>query len=113
MKRYQRLILASAIPWIWIGAAHAGNSDVPTQQVATQQAAQMLPFELAAATSPSAYLARDKWLTVWLPGQLELRKGAGLAMSRPIRVGRKDLQLGVAGPVLRKKNLGLTLEVRF
>ena len=118
MKRYQRLILASAIPWLWIGAAQAGNSDVPTQQVATPQAAQMLPFSLAASTAPSASQTREKWLSkkrisVWLPGQLELRKGAGLAMSRPIRVGRKDLELGVAGPVLRKKNLGLTLEVRF
>jgi len=113
LKRYQRLILGSAIPWIWIGAAHAGSSDVPTQQVATQRAAQMLPFELAAHAAPSASSARDKWLTVWLPSQLELHKGAGFAMSRPIRVGRTDLQLGVAGPVMRKKNLGLALEVRF
>jgi hypothetical protein len=73
----------------------------------------MLPFELAARPAPSASLARDRWLTVWLPSQLELRKGAGFAMSRPVRVGRTDLQLGVAGPVLRKKNLGLALEVRF
>jgi hypothetical protein len=73
----------------------------------------MHPFELAAHTAASAPSARDKWLTVWLPRQLELHKGAGFAMSRPIRVGRTDLQLGVAGPVMRKKNLGLTLEVRF
>jgi hypothetical protein len=113
LKRYQRLILGSAIPWIWIGAAHAGNSDVPTQQVATPRAAQMVPFELAVGTVSSTSLARDKWFTVWLPSQLELRKGAGFAMSRPVRVGRTDLELGVAGPVMRKKNLGLTLEVRF
>ena len=113
MKRYQQLILGSAIPWIWIGAAHAGSSDVSTQQVATQRVAQMLPFEMAALTAPSASLAADEWLALRLPRQLELRKGAGFAMSRPVRVGRTDLQLGVAGPVLRKKNLGLTLEVRF
>ena len=118
MKLYQRLILASAIPWLWIGAAQAGTSDVPTQQVAAPQAAQMLPFDLAASAAPSPPRTREKWLSkkkinVWLPSHLELRKGAGLAMSRPIRVGRKDLQLGVAGPVLRKKKLGLTVEVRF
>ena len=113
MKRYQRLILGSAIPWIWIGAAHAGSSDVPAQQVATQRAAQMLPFELAARTAPPTSLAADEWLELWLPDQLELRKGAGFAMSRPVRVGRKALQVGVAGPVMRKKNLGLTLEVPF
>jgi hypothetical protein len=113
VKRYQRLILGGAIPWIWIGAAHAGSSDVPTQQVATQRAAQMLPLEFAARTAPRGSVARDVWLSVWLSNQLELRKGAGFALSRPVRVGSTDLQLGVAGPEMRKKNLGLTLEVRF
>jgi hypothetical protein len=113
LKRYQRLILGSAIPWIWIGAAHAGSSDFPIQQVATQRAAQMLPFELAVRTAPPNSLTPEQWLTLWLPNRVELRKGAGFAMTRPIRVGRSDLQLGVAGPVLRKKNLGLALEVRF
>ena len=113
MKRYQRLILGSALPWLWIGAAHAGSSDVPAQQVATQRAAQMLPFEFAARTAAPASLTPEQWLILWLPNRVELRKGAGFAMTRPVRVGKSDLQLGLAGPVMRKKNLGLTLEVRF
>ena len=113
MKRHQRLILGSVIPWIWIGAAHAESSDAPAQTVAPQRVAQMLPFELAARGAPTAPLTPEQWLTLWLPNRVELRKGAGLAMTRPIRVGRSDLQVGVAGPVMRKKNLGLTLEVRF
>ena len=113
MKRHQRLILGSVIPWLWIGAAHAGSSDVPTQQVATQRAAQMLPFELAAHGTSTPPLTPEQWLTLWLPNRVELRKGAGLAMTRPVRVGNSNLQVGLAGPVMRKKNLGLTLEVRF
>jgi hypothetical protein len=113
VKRYKRLILGSAIPWLWIGAAHAGSTDVPTQQVATQRAALMLPFEVAAHRSTTVPLTPEQWLTLWLPNRVELRKGAGFAMTRPVRVGKSDLQLGLAGPVMRKKNLGLTLEVRF
>lgn len=113
MKRYQRLILGSAIPWLWIGAAHAGGSDVPAQQVVAQRAAQMLPFEFAASSAPPTSLTPEQWLTLWLPNRVEVRKGAGLAMTRPVRVGTSDLQVSVAGPVMRKKKLGLTLEVRF
>jgi hypothetical protein len=113
LKRYQRLILGSAIPWLWIGAAHAGSSDVPAQPVVTQRAAQMLPFELAVANGRPASLTPEQWLTLWLPSRVELRKGSGLAVTRPVRIGKSDVELGLAGPVMRKKNLGLTLEVRF
>ncbi|HEY5657549.1 MAG TPA: hypothetical protein VIY27_07140 [Myxococcota bacterium] len=113
MTRYQCLILASALPWICVGAAQAGSPNAPASFAEAPRAVEMLPLELAASSVPLAPVGLDLWLSVWLPPQVELRKGAGFAMTRPVRVGRTDLQLGVAGPVLRKKNLGLTVEVRF
>lgn len=113
MKRYQWIVLGGAIPWIWIGAAQAGTAEISAQQTAAQGPALMLPLEFAAYSVPLTPRAADLWLSSWLPEQLEVRKGSGFAMTRPVRVGRTDLQLGLAGPVMRKKNLGLTVEVRF
>lgn len=113
MKRYQRIILGGALPWLWIGTAQAGGQDVPTDKVVTHRAAQALAPAFDPHVAAFAPLASDPRLPVWLPSQLELRKGSGLAVSRPIRVGEKDLRLGLAGPVLRKRNLGLAVELRF
>jgi hypothetical protein len=45
---------------------------------------------------------------------VEFRKGYGFEYRRALRMGETPLDIGVLGPVVRKKkSLGLTVEVRF
>jgi len=45
---------------------------------------------------------------------LHIQKGTGLEYRRRLRMGERPIELGVQGPVVRKKkSLGLTLVVRF
>jgi len=113
VKRIQRLLLTAAIPWLWAGVAQAQDAGAASEAAATRHAAAMVPFAMASRGASLARVDSDPRLPLWLPEQLEIRKGAGLALSRPVRMGATDLRLGVAGPVVRKKNLGLSVEVRF
>lgn len=113
MKRIQSLLLTAAIPWLWAGAAQAQDAGAASEAAAAPRAAAMVPFTLTSHGLSLARVDSDPRLPLWLPPQLEIRKGAGLALSRPVRMGATDLRVGVAGPVVRKKNLGLSVEVRF
>jgi hypothetical protein len=113
LKRIQRLCLAAAIPWLWAGAIHAEGPDAADEAASTAHAAAMIPLTLVSHGASLAGADTDPRLPPWLPEQLEVRKGAGLAFTRPVRMGATNLQLGVAGPVVRKRNLGLAVEVRF
>ncbi len=45
--------------------------------------------------------------------RIRLRKGAGLEVRREINLGERDIVLGVMGPLMKKKRLGLAFELRF
>lgn len=113
MKRIQRVLLAATIPWLWAGAVCAEEAGATRETASAPRAAAMIPFTLLPHGASLAHVDADPRLPLWLPEQLEVRKGAGLAFTRPVRMGATDLQLGVAGPVVRKRNLGLAVEVRF
>lgn len=50
----------------------------------------------------------------WMTENLHIHKGTGLEYRRRLRMGERPIELGVQGPVVRKKkSLGLTLVVRF
>jgi len=109
------LILASMLllPALERGAARAEEGQLASAAgPAIQVRSAFTPFDLGA---PIVAARLDPALRApsWLPGDLEVRKGAGLSMSHPVHMGETDLELGVAGPVVRKRNLGLAFEVRF
>jgi hypothetical protein len=110
--RYQRLILMSVIPWFLAGAAHA---DAPgdLSELQASPTTSLTPWEYSPHTIAARRSLRVPRIPSWLPDGVEVRKGAGLALSRPVRWGDTDLKLGVAGPVIRKRNLGMSIEVRF
>ena len=107
--RYQRLILMSMIPWFLAGAAHAGDPG----ELQASPAMAVTPWEYSPYTASAKRSLRDSRTLSWLPNNVEIRKGSGLALSRPVRWGDTDLELGVAGPVVHKRNLGMSIEVRF
>ncbi len=45
--------------------------------------------------------------------RIRLRKGAGLEVRREINLGEREIVLGVKGPLMKKKRLGLAFELRF
>jgi hypothetical protein len=49
----------------------------------------------------------------WLAHYVRLDKRSGFRYSRKLDVGDQEMSLRVKGPVVRKKRLGLSLEVRF
>jgi hypothetical protein len=50
----------------------------------------------------------------WMGENVQYKKGVGLEYSREVKVGEKPVEVGVGGPILRKKkSAGLTFEVRF
>lgn len=110
--RYQRLILMSVIPWFLAGAAHADTPGDPSDFRASPNIA-LTPWEYSPYTTAARRSLRVPRILSWLPDGVEVRKGAGLALSRPVRWGDTDLKLGVAGPVVQKRNLGMSIEVRF
>jgi len=113
LKRIWRVVLAAAIPWIWIGSAQAQSLGAASEPEDAQRPAVMIPLTFAPNGPSLTRVNARARLLLWLPDQVELRKGSGLAVSRPVRMGTTDLQLSVAGPLLRKKNFGLAVEVRF
>ena len=50
----------------------------------------------------------------WLGENLHFKKGVGLEYRSDWKLGDRELEVGLQGPVVRKnKRLGLTFEVRF
>ncbi len=50
----------------------------------------------------------------WLGENVYYRKGVGLEYRREMKVGQTPIELGLQGPIVRKKkSVGLTVEVRF
>ena len=49
----------------------------------------------------------------WLTSKIHIKKKAGLAYTRPLNFGQRDMVLSVQGPVIRKGRYGLGFEVRF
>jgi hypothetical protein len=64
--------------------------------------------------------ASQRWMTAkdrppeWMGENVHYKKGVGLEYSRETKLGNRPIELGVGGPVLRKKKgPGVTLELRF
>ena len=50
----------------------------------------------------------------WMGENVQYKKGVGLEYSRDLKLGETPVELGVGGPILRKKKgAGLTVELRF
>ena len=83
-----------------------------------------LPISAAADPGESAPMpASQRWMTLdaeddrppaWMGENVSYKKGVGLEYRRDLKLGAKPLQVGVGGPILRKKKgAGLTVELRF
>jgi len=112
MRKLPNLALMVLVAGLAAGPALAGESRPTPSAATTQPGAAFSPFDLGTPTA-AARLDRTLRTPSWLPGDLEVRKGTGLSVSRPLQMGDTDLEFGVAGPVVRKRNLGLAFEVRF
>jgi hypothetical protein len=50
----------------------------------------------------------------WMGENVYYRKGTGLEYRRELKLGDSPIELGLQGPIVRKKkSVGLTVEVRF
>ena len=50
----------------------------------------------------------------WMGENVSYKKGVGFEYSRDLKLGAKPVELGIGGPILRKKKgPGLTVELRF
>jgi len=50
----------------------------------------------------------------WLGEHVYYKKGSGLEYRRELKVGDNPIEVGLQGPIVRKKkSVGLTVEVRF
>jgi hypothetical protein len=82
-----------------------------------------LPMSAAAdPLEPRPTSASHRWMKLdaqesppaWMGENVSYKKGVGLEYSRAMKLGAKPVELGVGGPILRKKKgAGLTVELRF
>ena len=82
-----------------------------------------LPISAAADPIESQPLpASQRWLNLdaddrppaWMGENVSYKKGVGLEYSRDLKLGERPVELGIGGPILRKKKgPGLTVELRF
>ena len=50
----------------------------------------------------------------WMGENVAYKKGVGVEYSRELKLGERPVELGLGGPILRKKKgAGLTVELRF
>ena len=50
----------------------------------------------------------------WMGENVQYKKGVGLEYRRALKLGEKPVELGIGGPILRKKKgAGLSVELRF
>lgn len=100
------LALAATLPLAPAALRAEPDDERPaTERRRTLTAARHL--EPGAGSDPTRPLA-------WMTENLHIQKGTGLEYRRRLRMGERPIELGVQGPVVRKKkSLGLTLVVRF
>lgn len=51
---------------------------------------------------------RPSWLSA-----VEIDKKSGFAMRQPLHIGGHPVELGLKGPVMKRKRLGVAVEIRF
>ena len=78
-----------------------GNPEAPTEPARALLSAQLA--ERPRTPEPEPLLAPRTW---------RFRKG-GVEVRRQVQIGERDVELGVKGPLLKRKRLGLAFEVRF
>lgn len=71
-----------------------------------------------AETEPAFYrlapALSDPRPPAWMGGNVYYRKGTGLEYRHELKLGDSPIELGLQGPIVRKKkSVGLTVEVRF
>jgi hypothetical protein len=74
------------------------------------------PFEELPTTLSQRWLRLDEGdrPPAWMGENVSYKKGVGLEYSRDLKLGETPVELGVGGPILRKKKgAGLTVELRF
>jgi hypothetical protein len=77
-------------------------------------AAEPLEEILAPASQRWMKLDTDDRPPAWMGENVAYKKGVGVEYSRELKLGEKPVELGLGGPILRKKKgAGLTVELRF
>jgi hypothetical protein len=72
------------------------------------------PRPRAAAVHDWTSLDADDRPPAWMGENVLYKKGVGLEYRRALKVGEKPVELGIGGPILRKKKgAGLSVELRF
>jgi hypothetical protein len=74
------------------------------------------PFEEVPAPASQRWmnLDEDDRPPAWMGENVSYKRGVGLEYSRDLKLGETPVELGVGGPILRKKKgAGLTVELRF
>jgi len=110
MRLRHRLLPDPSGPNAWLAAIGAGLViGLPVGGAAEPADEQTGPatYRLAPA------LARPE-LPAWMGEGFTFRRGAGLEYRRELKLGEHPIQLGLHGPIVRKKkSVGLTFELRF
>ena len=79
-----------------------GGAAEPVEEIPTPESQRWMKLE--AQDRPPA----------WMGENVSYKRGVGLEYSRDLKLGEKPVELGVGGPILRKKKgAGLTVELRF
>lgn len=105
--RIHRCLVTLPMLLIPLSAAHA---DEPTAAEALVSEPSRSLFD-ADLTDPSRELPEPATETqAW--HQLYLNK-SGIEVRRPVRLGEREVVLGLKGPLMKRKRLGFKLELRF
>jgi hypothetical protein len=109
--------VTTPIKWLLVPLLLAGapaQADEPKKpEIETKRSHVLVGSKLptARAESPlSQEVAphRQAWLAA-----LEIDRKSGFAVRRSFQLGEREVVFGLKGPVMKKKRLGLALEIRF
>jgi hypothetical protein len=109
--------MSTRIPWLLIPLLIAGASGVYAEEpVPTEPEAKRRQVLSGGSVQPSRdetpleEEASDR--PAWTQ-RIHIAKKYGFELRQPVRVGDHRLSFRVKGPVMKRKRLGLTFEVRF
>jgi hypothetical protein len=114
MKRHNRIHRHFRGACLSLAVLGVGLSGGLRDASATEPTAEMLPFTgLAERIPPEPEPARSRPAR-WLGGNVFYRKHVGFEYRRELKLGSYPVELGLQGPLVRKKKrAGLMMEIRF